>query len=396
MRVGIFTECYRPVVNGVAVSVDTFRRDLEKQGYDFYIFTTAYPGYSEKDDHIIRFPYWWPTKAKGSRYPIARPQNVRKVAHQVNEYNLDLIHCQHLLNMGSLGLKVAQRLGIPAILTYHTLMTEYVHYAVPIIKYSQFLRRKAQKWVIRKSRDYCNQFDQVVTPSPSMKRLLRSYGVTVPIELIPTGIDPEDFEDQYSQQELRARWNIPAQHSIILLCVSRIGKEKNIQFLLEAMRNLVLERHRQDCHLLMVGGGQELGRYRHLVADWQIANFVTFTDALPKGETNRTFGGADIFVLPSVSETQGIIVFEAMASGLPVVAINQMGPSDYVKDGVDGFLTDLKIEEFNDRIEFLLDDEDRRHQMGKNARQNIQNHTAEKSADKMEKLYEQTINHHRS
>ncbi|OGD56413.1 hypothetical protein A2V71_04770 [Candidatus Berkelbacteria bacterium RBG_13_40_8] len=399
MKIGIFTECYHPVMNGVVVSIDTFKTELEKRGHEFYIFTTECQSYDETDNHIHRFQAITRTEPKGGSYPISKPQNVNNVAESIRDLNLDLIHSQHLMSTGSLGLKVAQRLGIPAVLTYHTLLTEYIHY-IPILKY--FIKYwplnwMAKKWVIRKSRNYCNQYDAIVTPSPSMKKLLIEYGVKTQITPIPTGIDLSKFQNQYSKKELKAKYKIPEEQDFIFLYVSRIGKEKNIYFLLETMRKLIKEKNYSKAHLLLVGGGDELEKAKNLIKKWGLEKHFTFTGGLPHEEVIKVFGGADCFVFSSVTETQGIIIQEAQASGLPVIAVNIMGPSDYIKDGIDGFLVPLNINQFTDiMIHVIMMPEDERKKMGENAKRNVQEYTAEKSAIKMEKLYESTKNNYRS
>jgi len=386
LRIGIFSECYHPVLNGVVISIDTFKDELEKRGHEFYIFTTRCPGYHESQSRIHRFPCLLPFPPKGGRYPIAWPQIASLQAKPIAALNLDLIHSQHLLGLGHLGLKVGKILKIPTVLTYHTLLAEYTHY-VPL--FSPLVR----SYLIRQSRLIGNQYDQIVTPSPSMKKVLRSYGVTTPIEPIPTGVNPDDFQNPYSRKDLESRWQIPPK-SKLLLYVSRIAREKNVDFLLEAVHGLA--KKRDDFHLLLIGGGPELEEFRRMVARWGLTKRIIFTDMLPKKETNRYYGAADIFVFASITETQGIVITEAMAAGIPAVAVGIMGPSDIIQDGVDGFLTPLKTDEFAAKIEQLLDDENLRTKMGHEARKNARQFTVVACADKMEKLYARTIHYHRS
>lgn len=386
MRIGIFTECYHPVLNGVVISIETFRQALEKREYEFFIFTTQCPGYHETNPRVTRYPCMLAFPPKGGRYPISWPQIARAQAKHVAALNLDLIHSQHLLGLGHLGLKVGKILKIPTILTYHTLLAEYTHY-VPL--FGPLVR----SYLIHQSRLICNQYDQVVTPSPSMKKVLRAYGVRTPIESIPTGVNLDDFQNPYSRKDLESRWHVP-QKSKLLLYVSRIAREKNVDFLLEAAHGLA--KKRDDFHLLLIGGGPELEEFQKMVSRWGLSKRIIFTDMLPKKETNRYYGAADIFVFPSITETQGIVISEAMAAGVPAVAVDQMGPSDLIQDGVDGYLVPLKTDEFAARIEQLLDDENLRTKMGYEARQHARQFSVEACADKMAKLYERTIDHHRS
>jgi glycosyltransferase involved in cell wall biosynthesis len=268
-------------------------------------------------------------------------------------------------------------------------MTEYVHY-FPLI--GSLLRG----WIIRKSRNYCNQYDTIITPSPSMKNLLLSYGVTRPIIPIPTGIDLSKFQNQYSKEELKVKYHIPTEQDFIFLYVSRIGKEKNVYFLLEAMRKLISDKTHGNIHLLLVGGGDELENAKNLVKKWGLSSQITFTGGLPKDETNKVFGGADCFVFASVTETQGIIIQEAQASGLPVIAVDKMGPSDYIHNGVDGFLIPLNLSEFTDKMEYILTHPEERKIISEKAKINVQEFTAEKSAEKMEKVYLEVQNCNRS
>lgn len=391
MRIGIFSECYLPTLNGVVVSIETFRKEMEKRGHEYFIFAPETKDYEDLapqkggPDHVFRFPsFRWPGQAT---YPIAWPVNHRELAHQISRLNLDIIHTQHLFTMGRAGLWVGRKLGIPVVYTYHTLIAEYTHY-VPL------LGGLTKHAIIELSQNFCNACDQVATPSPSMKKILLSYGVTTPIEPIPTGINLADLQHPFPETFVRQSWNIPANRKI-LLYLSRVAKEKNIDFLLRAIRHLAkLRQHKHgqiDFHLLMVGGGPELKFYEQLAKKWGLEHFVTFTDMIKKEVANRYFGVADIFVFPSITETQGIVITEAMAAGTPVVAVDQMGPSDIVKSGDDGYLTDLKIEPFVAKINKLLDDDALRRNMGQKARKHAEDYSGLNCAVKMEKLYEQTI-----
>jgi len=399
MRIGIFSECYLPTLNGVVVSIETFRKEMEKRGHEYYIFAPETQGYDDikpKDggpEHVFRFPsFVWPWQ---KNYPIAKRVNDREAIHQAKSLGLDIIHTQHLFTMGRLGLKVARALDIPAVYTYHTLIAEYTHY-VPV------LGGLATGPIIKISRDYCNACDQIVTPSEPMKKILLDYGVTRPIEAIPTGIHPEEMQQHFSREAIRKTWDLP-ENTTILLYVSRIAKEKNIGFLFQAFEQVVkFRRHhhgRVDAHLLMVGGGPELNYYRRLVKKIGLDDYVTFTDMIKKEVVNKYFGAADIFVFPSVTETQGIVVAEAMAAGIPVVAVNKMGPSDIIKNGEDGFLTSLNIHEFAAKINKLLDDDKLRYKMGQAGQTHAKQYSSLNCAIKMEALYEKTreqYNRHRA
>ncbi len=386
LRIGIFTECYHPTLNGVVVSIDTFRKELESRGHKYFIVTTASPGFKETNPTVIRLPYLLPFESKGGKYPVACPQTVGAIRDRIKDLSLDLIHSQHVMGNGRLGLRVARSLELPVVLTYHTLLTEYRHY-FPIAPWL------AQWFLIRKSRYVCNKYDQIATPSSPMKRKLREYGVKVPIKVIPTGVDLTLFNNPYTKEEICKKWKIPPDKKI-LIYISRIAKEKNMDFLLESLKLILTKR--EDVHFLCVGGGPELTRIQNLVKKWNLSNKITFTDMIPKKEVNRYYGACDIFVFASVSETQGIVITEAMASGTPAVAVNEMGPTDIITNGEDGFLVPLNINVFAGKIEQLLDNDKLRKTMSENARKNVHKFSTSACADLMEDFYEKVIDSHRS
>lgn len=386
MRIGIFTECYHPTLNGVVVSIDTFRQVLEKRGHEYFIFAPETKGWQDySPDHVFRYPsVAWPEKD----YPIALPFLAPSQTARIQDLKLDVIHTQHLFTMGRLGLQMGRRLGIPVVHTYHTLITEYTHYLPRI----PGLRKLARKFVVGISRNYCNNCDQIVTPSPSMKKVLRSYGVKTPIESISTGVNLDDFKDPYDKGYLETKWHIP-ENQKLLLYVSRVAKEKNLDFLFGAIK--ILLRRQTDFHLLIVGGGPELKYYQRKVRDWEIEKFVTFTGKQEKAITNRFFGAADVFVFPSITETQGIVITEAMAAGIPAVAVNIMGPSNIIENNEDGFLTPLNIKEFSAKIEELLENANLRKKFGRQAQKNAQKFSTLACAFQMENLYERNRYHSR-
>jgi len=391
MRIGIFSECYLPTMNGVVVSIETFRKEMEKLGHEYFIFAPETEGYKDTDKkHVFRYPSLVSPIKKD--YPATNPFFTNIISDKIDSLKLDIIHAQHLFTMGRLGMRSARRLNIPIVYTYHTLITEYVHY-IPL---PAFISRKI---LVNMSRNFCNNCNQVITPSPSMAKILKNYGVKTPIEAIPTGIDLDALDKPYPEKFIRAKWDIPENRKI-LLYISRVAKEKNLDFLMESFENLLARRRkiheRPDVHLVIGGGGSELAFYKQMAINLEIENYVTFTDMLPKEVANSYFGAAYAFVFPSITETQGIVISEAQAAGTPVVAIDKMGPSDLIKDGEDGFLTRLNQKDFVDKIEKLLDNPLLHRQMSRNAKQNAKVYSAENCAKKLENLYKETIEKYRS
>lgn len=383
MRIGIFTECYHPTHNGVVISIDTFKKALEARGHDVYVIAPYNRHNPEKTEaKVIRLFSWGFHKD----YPMAATSLLASKKYQIVNLKFDIFHFQHPFTTSNWGLKIAKKYKIPTVYTYHTLISEYTHY-FPGPKIWK------EKIAVNLSRSFCNKVDQVVTPSGPMKKLLLFYGVTQPIEVIPTGIDVLEFTHPFSHKELFSAWHIP-ENRHLLLYLARIAKEKNIDFLLSAVK-LLLEK-RNNFHLLLVGGGPQLEFYKSKAQKMGLRNYTTFTGMQKKPGVNRFFGAADIFVFPSITETQGIVITESMAAGVAPIAINKMGPSEIITNNVDGYLTDLNLTDFTDKINYLLDNPNLRKKMGAKAKINANKFSVANCTDNLEKLYENTINRNRS
>jgi 1,2-diacylglycerol 3-alpha-glucosyltransferase len=375
MKIGIFSETYHPTINGVVVSIDTFKTELEKLGHKVYIFAPYIPGQSPGGLSVFRIPSIpFPVR----EYPIPLPWLSEEIRH-IERLGLDVIHTQHPFFMGHIGLSLGRKLGIPVITTYHTLIAEYVKTYVPLVS------GLAKRYMVYLSRRYCNDVDLVLTPSSPMREVLQSYGVNKPIEILPTGIYPAEFEKD-RRKEIRKQYGIP-QNCPLLLYVGRIATEKNIEMLLTAF-SIVLSKH-PNAYLMQVGGGPELTAFKTMASKLGVARRTIFTGFIQKQESVHYFGAADLFVFPSTTDTQGIVLTEAMAAGLPVVSVGILGPRDIVKDGKTGYLTQNDAAEFAHAIDSLLSSVARRHRMGNKAKERAQDFTAPKMAKRLEGIYRQ-------
>lgn len=379
MKIGIFTECYLPVMNGVVVSVETFKKALEEKGHEVFIFAPEHPE-AEDQENVYRFPSI--TDPKGRLYPILFPSVEIEKTYLPEEVikDLDVIHAQHMFTAGRLARYVARKYNKPLVYTYHTLIAEYTHYA-------GILSSVVRAYLKNMSKRFCNTCDQIVTPSKSMKKILLQYGVKTPIGVVMTGIEPKNYRHRESS-DIRKKYNIPEGDKICLY-LSRIAKEKNLDFLFKAF--VKIKKDYPKCHLLMVGGGPEEKWCKDRVKELKIQKSVTLTGMLPKEEANKAFGLADLFTFPSYTETQGIVVAEAMASGTPPVAVGKMGPTDLIHDGKDGYLTKLNIKDFVDKTVKLLKDDELREKFAKEGLSRVDEFSTETSVDDMLKIYEKVV-----
>lgn len=376
LKIAIFSEVYHPTMNGVVVSIDTFKNELTERGHEVYVFAPENKNFKDLKN-VFRFPSF---EIPGYNfYPIAYPwvKNTKLAGDWFEALKqCDLVHSQHLFTMGNLGLRAARATKIPIIYTYHTLIADYVHY-MPIVGFL------FKKYLISRSKKYCNLVDQVVTPSPSMRNVLLGYGVTTEIKPIPTGIQIENFQ-RTASNEFRQKNGIDPEDKILLF-VGRLAQEKNVEFLIKAF-----EKINQNCpnsHLVLVGSGPQEKTYQNLAHGLKAGHKISFLGQQPKEETEKIFGWSDIFVFPSITDTQGIVIAEAMAAGTPPVAINRLGPTDVIDSGVNGYLVDLKEEDFVYRICELVQNNEKRERFAKAAQEKAKEYSAQKCAQKMENLY---------
>ncbi|MHB9037523.1 MAG: glycosyltransferase family 4 protein [Armatimonadota bacterium] len=379
MRIGIFSESYEPIINGVSVSVCTLRDELTRRGHDVFVFAPAFNGHRDESDNVFRFPSTHTPFHRDYPFPVPfAPELRRKFA----SLKLDIVHTQTPFLLGILGAKWARQHGISLVSTNHTLYTEYSHY-VPI-------RPKAltRGVLIRLMKWYYSGCDAVVVPSGPVKKTLRTYGIETRVEVIKTGVVGIPPSGREARKGVRDRYGI-ADDEFLLLYVGRIAREKNLSMLLEAFKR-VSARHAKAT-LLMVGGGPALDETKRYASELGLGGRVIFTGMLKRPEIEPLYSSADAFAFPSTTETQGIAICEALSAGLPVVAADAGGIPENVQHGVDGFLTRDEPEEFADRIEFLITHEAQRKTMGESARVNALQFSIERMVGDFERFYASVV-----
>lgn len=345
MRIGFFTDTYTPQINGVVTSIRLFARALERQGHSVYIFAPT-PRQPADGPHIVRIPSvpfaFQPEMRLASLYSAHADRLVRRA-------KLDVIHSHDPFAIGLYGLAVAKRFRIPYVHTYHTLYPEYVHY----IWETRFTRAMAE----RLSRDFCDQCDLVIAPSTKINRALADWGVTARVETLPTGVDADLFaeRDVEAMHEFRRRFGI-ADDDKLLAFVGRLGKEKNVDLLIEAIARVKTP----NAKLLVVGNGPYRRELEEHIATLGVRDRVIFTDYLTRPDVRAAYHNSEALFFASTSETQGLVIAEAMASGLPVVAVDDLAIADAVTDGVNGFLTAESADEMAAAADRLMADHDLR------------------------------------
>lgn len=368
MNIAFFSDSYHPYTSGVVQSIDTFTQEFREAGHKVYIFSPNYPN-CEKEEAVYRF-FSVPSLVHQD-FTLAIPFSVT-LKNKLKELEIDIIHVHSPFLLGRLGAKMAKKLNLPLVFTYHTLYEQYVHY----VPFAQNFSRQ----VVRKiSKDFCNSCDLVVVPTEIIKDVICQYGVTSEIEVIPTGIDLKPYA-QGNPNWLRERYNIPKDEQVLLF-VGRLGVEKNIEFLLRAFEKVL--QSFPSATLVLVGGGPQAETFKNLADKLKISHKVIFTGTMDHAQVIDAYLGADIFVFASITETQGLVIGEAQAAGLPVVAVEAFGAKEMVTSGVDGFLTPLELETFVAAILKLLREPDLKRRLGENARISVENISASNCARRM-------------
>ncbi|MGQ5523681.1 glycosyltransferase [Chitinimonas sp. PSY-7] len=380
MRVLMVSDVYFPRVNGVSTSIQTFRQELAALGVVVDLVAPAYP--DEVDEPgLIRIP---------SRYLAFDPEDrmmrrslLRRLLPKLCKKGYQLVHIQTPFVAHYAGLEIAQALGVPAVTTYHTFFEEYLHH------YARILPASWTRAVARRiSRGQCNATDGVVAPSVAMRDALHRYGVTAPITVIPTGIPLERFQGGDGLAFRRAH-NI-GEHQEVALFVGRVAHEKNIGLLLQ-----VAERVRQvrpNFVLLIAGEGPALTSLQAQAQQLGLGESVRFIGYLDrKTALIDCYRAADVFVFGSVTETQGLVLLEAMATGLPVVAVAAMGTRDILLPERGCLCAKNEAADFAGKVIEVLIKADLRHRLATEAQIYAQSWSAPTTAERMADFYQHTV-----
>lgn len=375
MRIGMFTDSYKPYTSGVVRSIETTAAKLTELGHEVYIFAPNYPN-CEEEEGVFRF-----ASVPTPTYPdfsIALPFSLNLNA-TVKRLDLDVIHVHSPFSMGLLGSRCAKRFDIPLVFTYHTMYDQYVHYL-------PFAQGFSKKVVLKLSCNFCNRCDLVITPTNIVRQIIAPNVVTK-VKALPTGIEISEF-DHLDRQWLRQQYQIPDEKKI-LLHLGRLGKEKNVGFLLQAYQ--IIRKTQPQSVLVIVGDGPDRESLESQVKEMGLSQVVLFTGTMSRDQVVNCYAGADLFIFASTTETQGLVLGEAKAAGLPSVAVKALGASEMVKDGVDGFLTSLSLEEFTSRVLQLLEDDQLRQSMSEHCLVEAENISSINMAKKLVTAYEGAI-----
>lgn len=366
MDIAFFADSYKPYISGVTNSAEILAKNLRRLGHRVYILAPAYPGHIDTDPDIIRFP------SIAGGYPKFR----LAVPIVRNMPAVDIIHSQSPFQAGLLARLIARRNKVPLVYSFHTFFTRYTHYARFVPK------ALAKMGIAAYISQYANGADTVIAPSDFARRYLRRLGVIKRIEVLPSGIEtdklPESLTD--ARRELRQRYGIP-QDAVVLVYAGRVSREKNLAFLFKAFEHL----KRHNVYLAIVGNGpldKELQRRHKREKNIVFISEVTYPGIL----AHYCLG--DIFLFSSLTETQGMVIAEAKASALPVVALYAGALTGSVQNGIDGYLVARNLGGYVEHVNRLINDPALRLKMGQAARTDaLERFAAPAVAKNIETLY---------
>jgi len=352
MRILMISDVFFPRINGVSTSIQTFRNELEAQGHEVYLIAPLYPvrqdpDFFEDDTRIFRIPSRRVAFDPEDR--MMRYSEIIDLTDKLSGLNIDLIHIHTPFVAHYAGIKLAKVLGVPCVATYHTLFEEYLFHYLPWVP-QKLLRFAARSFSTRQ----CNQVSGVISPSSLIVSLLQRYGVKNNIITLPTGIVAADFENG-DGEGFRRKLGIAADKKV-LVNVSRIAFEKNIGLLLLMFKQL--HDRFDNVHMIIAGEGPARKAYMEQAEQLQLSNSISFVGYLNRAtELVDCYHAADVFVFASKTETQGLVLLEAMAAGTPVVALAEMGTRDVLKDRQGALITDGSVDDFSSKVMAVLSDD---------------------------------------
>lgn len=388
MRIGMFSDSYTPYISGVVRSIQTLRKGIERAGHEVYVFGPRYPSLQpdEEDERVIRFASVAAPLYPQFRIPVPRQRDVREA---VARLGLHLLHSHTPFVMGRVALQVARALDRPLCFTFHTRYDVYLqHYArlagtVLVPALNAYVRR------------YCNQCQLVIVPTRAIHRRLVELGVHTRVEVLPSGIPVARYADVEPAARARVRCQLGIENdAVLLLYAGRLSREKNLPLLLDAFR-LVAARV-PGAYLALVGDGPLREDLARQVAAWGLSGRVRFVGAVPPERIPAFYRAADVYAFPSVTETQGLAVIEAMAAGLPVVAVRSEVLEEIVRDGREGLVTRADAADLATACQRLLTDVQLRARLGGAAQAAARAYDSEVILARMLALYEELVTRRRA
>lgn len=399
MRIAMFTNNYKPYTGGVPVSIERLSMGLRRQGHEVYIFAPSYGDKSvdndTEDGYVIRYASYKKRLDGGFVIPKSSDPLIKKELKRINP---DIIHTHHPMLIGSRAVELGARYSIPVVYTYHTRYEDYLHY-ISLYRKIEELGEKGsgiagkaaekidilskRKLLTAYMRGFIKKCDLVFSPSLLTERIVDELKTGVPQVRLATGI-----EDRFycGEKNIELRSKLAGGKSLVLCTVTRLSKEKNIEFILKSLR-VFKERFGDDFKYVLIGDGPARNELETMAHNLGIADNVHFAGNINNSEVHKYYSACDIFLFASKSETQGIVLLEAMASSMPVVAVNAGGVEDVVRNGKNGFMTPENERDFANKLYITAANNMMDGRYSRGARETADMYTVNKMAQKAQEGY---------
>jgi glycosyltransferase involved in cell wall biosynthesis len=328
MKILMMTNTYTPFVGGVARSVRTFAAECRKMGHRVLVVAPVFEGMPASEKDVIRVPAV--QHFNGSDFSVVLPIP-GFLSSKLETFEPDIVHSHYPFMLGSTAVRAAGRFDCPLVFTYHTMYEHYVHY-VPAEA------DRMREFVINLAMGYCNLCDRVLAPSQSVAQMLRERGVKTAVDVLPTGVYVGQYE-RGDRAAFRRKYGIP-QDALVAGYVGRLAPEKNLSFLGESVAAFATQNKRG--HFLVVGSGPSEKEICAFFAEKGMEDRLHLTGTLHDKALIDAYHAMDIFVFASKTETQGLVLMEAMAANVPVVALDAPAVREVVNDGVNGYLVRME------------------------------------------------------
>lgn len=342
MNILMISNTYLPHVGGVAKSVESFTTEYRKRGHRVVVVVPEFEGMPENEMDVIRVLAI--QNFNGSDFSMHLPIP-GLVASVLSTFQPDIIHAHHPFLLGDTALLIAASQGVPLVFTHHTMYEQYTHYVPgdsPAL----------QRFVVELSTGYANLCDGVIAPSASIAKALVERGVVTPIKVIPTGVEIENFVDG-NGAGFRAEMNIPVE-AFVVGHIGRLAPEKNLEFLSRAV--IAFLKKNPQAHFLVGGMGPSLNKIKALFKRHGLSRRLHMAGVLRDRRLTDAYHAMNVFAFASKSETQGMVLAEAMAAGVPVVALDAPGVREMVMNNYNGrLLPSEDIEEFVAAFSWIAD-----------------------------------------
>lgn len=405
MRIAMLTNNYKPFIGGVPISIERLAKGLRELGHIVYIFAPTYENQVE-EENVIRYKV---IKTKVGEGKIVVPNvfdsDIEKVFKTLE---IDVIHVHHPMLMGNLALHLKRKYGIPVVLTYHTRYEQYLHYIKPY-KFledrmkieqnhvlegieSKILNCTKEKILPHYIKSFADKCDLVISPTELMKNYLENIGVSSAIEVMPTGLEKRYFQgNDFVSDNIRKTYK--GEKKYLFCTVSRLTKEKNIEFIFQGLK--ILKESMGNCfNMIIIGEGPLKEELEHKAITLGISENIIFLNSISNETIGDYYRACDMFLFGSKSETQGIVLLEAMAAQNPVVAVRATGVADIVEDGVNGYMTVENPSIWSNAIEKILKNEILMKNLQKGAYETAHRYLNFNIAKLAERNYGKVIRHH--